>query len=342
MHKRLPVFLLIVAALSIISFAVFAQDVDTPTPAPSKTPAPTATQEPSDVPTAEVETSARSTIAAQDLRQYSQGDLRILVGNVQRPNGIVWFENKLYAACSGDFTLYEIDSVTGSTVTFSSGVRDANTIWIEELDNGFNVWMPDFDTNQLLRGDHLRGLPAIIVDENLDGPWGLAYLDESHFLVTNALSDTIVLANRDGSSNIVMDGLRYPTGIVVDRHVAYVANRGSARRAIEWFDVTQLDPEAIADDLTQPLVSGLQNVSNLVLAPDGYLYFTYALAERGVVGRVNPEECRDGGCTNEQVEIVILTDGRTAPLAGLTIADDMRLFVHTVYDSEIFWVQLYD
>jgi hypothetical protein len=295
---------------------------------------------PINTPTAAVAT--RPTTISRPLRQYSQGDLRILVGNVQRPNGIVWFDSKLYAACSGDFTLYEIDAETGSTVTFSSGIRDTNTIWIEELDNGFNLWVPDFDTNQLLRGDNLRGLPAVVIDENLEGPWGLAYLDANHFLITNALSNTIVLANRDGTSNIVMDGLRYPTGIVVDGTVAYVANRGSARRAIEWFDVTKIDPETISDELTQPLVSGLQNVSNLVLAADGYLYFTYALAERGVVGRVNPDECRDGGCTNEQVEIVVLTGGRTAPLAGLTISSDMRLFVHTVYDSEIFWVQLYD
>lgn len=342
MHKRLLMLIVVILAVSVVGFATVAQDVDTPTPAPSKTPAPpTTTLEPTNIPTAVTTTETRSTTTS-DLRRYLQSDLQILVGNVQRPNGVIWFNDNLYAVCSGDFTVYEVDSVTGSTVTFFAGVRDANTIWIEELDNGFDVWIPDFDTNQLLRGDHLRGLPTVVIDENLDGPWGLAYLNDSHFLITNALSGTIVLANRDGTSNIVMDGLRYPTGIVVDGNNAYVANRGSARRAIEWFDVTALDPETISDELTQPLVSGLQNVSNLVLAADGYLYFTYALAERGVVGRVHPDTCRDGGCTNEQVEIVILTDGRTAPLAGLTISDDMRLFVHTVYDSEIFWVQLYD
>ncbi|MDQ7024846.1 MAG: hypothetical protein Q9P01_05240 [Anaerolineae bacterium] len=340
MHKRLLMFMIVVLIAITVGFATLAQDVDTPTPAPSKTPAPPSpTSVATDTPTLVAST---ETPSSNNLRRYLQSDLQILVGNVQRPNGIVWFNDNLYAACNGDFTLYEIDSVTGSTITFSSGVRDINTLWIEELDNGFNIWLPDFDTNQLLRADHLRGLPTVVINENLDGPWGIAYLDDSNFLITNALSNNIVLANRDGTSNIIMDGLRYPTGIVVDSNKAYVANRGSARRAIEWFDVTALDPETISDELTRPLVSGLQNVSNLVLADDGYLYFTYALAERGVVGRVNPDACRDGGCTNEEVEIVILTDGRTAPLAGLTISDDMRLFVHTVYDSEIFWVQLYD
>jgi hypothetical protein len=341
MHKYLLLFSLLLL-ISIVSYVSFAQEVNTPTPAPSKTPAPTATTEPTTAPTTSAIEVTRPTFTST-LRQYTQADLRIIVGNVQRPNGVVWYDGNLYAACSGDFTLYEIDAITGSTVTFSSGVRDSNVLWVEELEaDGFNLWLPDFDTNQLLRGDHLRGLPEVVVNENLNGPWGLAYLDTSNFLITNALGDNIVLANRDGTSNVVIDGLRYPTGIVVDSEYGYVANRGSARRAIEWFNISDIDPESISNELTRPLVSGLQNVSNLILAEDGFLYFTYALAERGVVGRVDPEVCRDGGCTNEQVEIVILTDGRTAPLAGLTISDDMRLFVHTVYDSEIFWVQLYE
>jgi hypothetical protein len=342
MHKYLLLFSLLLL-ISTVSYVSFAQEVNTPTPAPSKTPAPTVTTESTTAPTTSAIEVTRPTLATTDLRQYTQADLRIIVGNVQRPNGVVWYDGNLYAACSGDFTLYEIDAITGSTVTFSSGVRDTNVLWVEELEaGGFNLWLPDFDTNQLLRGDHLRGLPEVVVNENLNGPWGLAYVDASNFLITNALGDNIVLANRDGTSSIVMDGLRYPTGIVVNGEYGYVANRGSARRAMEWFNITDIDPESISNELTRPLVSGLQNVSNLILADDGFLYFTYALAERGVVGRVDPEMCRDGGCTNEQVEIVILTDGRTAPLAGLTISDDMRLFVHTVYDSEIFWVQLYE
>ena len=82
------------------------------------------------------------------------------------------------------------------------------------------------------------------------------------------------------------------------------------------------------------------NSGQLAFGPDGYLYFTYALGTRGVVGRVNPEECRDGGCANADVEIVLFTE-LPAPLAGLTISPDMRLFVHTIYRPEIYWVQLY-
>jgi hypothetical protein len=238
--------------------------------------------------------------------------------------------------------MYAIDTETARTVTFVSGIRNANVILPEKTEAGFNLWIPDFDTNHLLRANHLQGLPAIVVNENLDGPWGVALLDDTHFLITNALADNVVLADRDGASTVIIESLRYPTGITVDGNYGYVANRGSARRAIEWFNIDDIDPETPTDQMTQPLVSGLQNVSNIVMAEDGYLYFTYALAERGVVGRVDPDECREDGCTNERVEIVVLTDGRTAPLAGLTISPEMQLFVHTVYDSEIFWVQLYE
>ncbi|MGB7339226.1 MAG: hypothetical protein WBC91_10075, partial [Phototrophicaceae bacterium] len=138
---------------------------------------------------------------------------------------------------------------------------------------------------------------------------------------------------------------RAPAGLIVQGDYVYVANNSSARRAIEWFSIGDL---ALSDDgtvtsvtdITQPLVTGLQNTSSLVLAEDGYLYFSYALGTRGVVGRVNPDECRDGGCTNEDVEIVLFTE-LTAPLAGLTVTPDMRLFVHTIYRPEIYWVELY-
>jgi hypothetical protein len=70
------------------------------------------------------------------------------------------------------------------------------------------------------------------------------------------------------------------------------------------------------------------------------LYFAYALGTRGVVGRVDPEFCMEnGGCSNDQVEVVLFTE-LAAPLAGLTFSDDMRLFVHTIYRPEIYWVQI--
>ncbi len=66
------------------------------------------------------------------------------------------------------------------------------------------------------------------------------------------------------------------------------------------------------------LVSGLQNTTGLQLGTDGMLYFAYALGNRGMVGRVDPQVClANGGCSNDQVEIVLYSD-LSAPLAGLT------------------------
>jgi hypothetical protein len=267
------------------------------------------------------------------------------VGNVQLPNGQIWFENELYAVCSGDWTLYRINSETGATITYVFGIRDAHTLAVQQTDAGFNLWVPDFDTNQIFMVDQTQNAPAIIADNSLDGPWGIALLDEEAALVTNARSNTLVHLTRDGETQIVADGFRTPTGIVIDEDVIYIANNGSARRAVEWLTLDDFlvedDTAEPVNDVAQPLVSGLQNVSNLALGEDGYLYFTYALGTRGVVGRVHPETCRDGGCSNDQVEIVLFTELQ-APLAGLTLSDDMRLFVHTIYRPEIYWVQLYE
>jgi hypothetical protein len=216
---------------------------------------------------------------------------------------------------------------------------------MENTQAGFNLWIPDFDLDQLLVVDQNQNNPRMIADENLDGPWGIATLDEERFLISNLRADNLVVIDREGNSAIAVDGLRAPAGLVVDSDYAYVVNNGSARRAIEWFALEDL---SIADDgtvtvvseITQPLVSGLQSAAGLVLGADGYLYFTYALGTRGVVGRVNPEECRENGCANADVEIVLFTE-LPAPLAGLTITPDMRLFVHTIYRPEIYWLQLY-
>jgi hypothetical protein len=77
-----------------------------------------------------------------------------------------------------------------------------------------------------------------------------------------------------------------------------------------------------------------------VLGSDGKLYFAYSLGTRGVVGRVDPEVCRlNGGCTNDQVEVVLYTE-LAAPLAGLTLSPDMKLYVHTMFSPDIYWVQI--
>lgn len=340
--------LFIVCMVSMLSHA---QEDATTTPGPSKTPSPSDTP----VPTVEVNEEDVTAVADQISspmqlqplpRSYTQEDLNVLVGNVQRPNGIVYFDDYLFTACNGDWTLYRIDSVTGDTITFVFGIRNAHQMVAENTDAGFNLWIPDFDTNQLMLIDQTASAPQLVSQENLDGPWGIAEIATEQFLISNIRSNNLVVADSAGDVQVAMEGLRAPAGLIIDGDYAYVANNSSARRAIEWFaiDDLQIDEEGnveIVENITQPLVSGLQNTSSLVLADDGYLYFSYALGTRGVVGRVNPEECRDGGCTNEQIEIVLRTD-LTAPLAGLTVTPDMRLFVHTIYRPELYWVELYE
>ncbi len=179
--------------------------------------------------------------------------------------------------------------------------------------------------------------PQTIATE-LEGPWGIAYLDEEHFLVTTLIDGTITRVSREGDKEILLEGLRSPTGLALDDKHVYFGNNASARRSIEWVNLDDLLDGDSPD--TETLVSGLQNVTNVVLAPDNMLYFTYALGTRGVVGRVDPTQCiEDGGCSNDQVEVVLFTE-LAAPLAGLTINPDLRLFVHTIYRPEIYWVDL--
>lgn len=349
MHRSYIALVIVLTLL--VAGQVFSQsNTTTPTPAPSKTDLPPASSTPIAAETSADSEQVQSAELTRDTqvalpRSYTQEDLAVLVGNVQLPNGQVWFENELYAVCSGDWTLYRVNSETGATITFVFGIRDSHTLAVQDTEAGFNLLVPDFDTNQVFLVDQAQNAPAVVATDLLDGPWGIALLNDDAALITNARSNTLVHMAMDGDTRIIAEGFRSPTGIVVDQEIVYIANNGSARRAIEWLAIDELsldDDEAqTASDVAQPLVSGLQNVSNLVLAEDGYLYFTYALGTRGVVGRVHPETCREEGCTNDQVEIVLFTELQ-APLAGLTISDDMRLFVHTIYRPEIYWVQLYE
>jgi hypothetical protein len=336
MNSKLSGKAIIVIVVSYVAFVMlvdtFAQEAPTITPAPSKTAAATesnsATPEP--VESDEVDT----TISIP----FTQSDLAILSGNVQRPNGIAWYSDKLYTVCSGDWTLYEIEDTTGSTRTFIYGVRNAHSLHVEadsQSDSDFELWVPDYDTNTLLRVNP-TGAPRPIAT-GLEGPWGISELDEEHFLISNLIGDSIVMVSRTGEITTINSQMRSPAGIVVDDDFVYVANNGSSRRSIEWAAI-----EDIVDDDTnfKPLVSGLQNTTGIVLAPDGLLYFAYALGTRGVVGRVDPRVCQEnGGCTNDEVEMVLYTE-LVAPLAGLTITPDMRLFVHTIFQPEIYWLQL--
>ncbi len=269
---------------------------------------------------------------------FLQADLSILSGNVQRPNGMFWHNDMLYTSCNGDWTIYEINGQTGATTTYLYGIRNAHQLHAETLDGELQLWIPDFQTNELVLISQ-RSIQKIAGE--LQGPWGIvAYNDD--FLVTNLLANNLVKITREGEVQIIVENLRSPTGVAIDGDVAYIANNGSARRAIEWFDLVQQDALVDASDAASnhSLVSGLQNVTGVVLGVDGKLYFSYALGTRGVVGRLDPVTCRDkGGCTHDEVDIVVYTD-LASPIAGLTLSPDLRLYLHTIFSPDIYYIDL--
>ena len=275
---------------------------------------------------------------------FQQSDLQVLYGNVQRPNGMTWFNDKLYVACSGDWTIYEIDIEAGTTRTYIFGVQNTHSLFAEVGEDGSTqLWVPDFVTNDFLR-IHPRSAPATVLAEGLAGGWGLAYLDEDRFIISNLLADTVLAVSRFGETETLVERLRSPTGLVLDGGALYVANTGSARRSIEWFTLRQIGADDEPLNATEAhdalLVGGLQNVTGLALAEDGWLYFAYSEGALGVIGRVDAHQCRDqGGCRADEVEIVART-ALAAPLAGLTLAPDGRLYFHSLYKPEIYWLQL--
>jgi hypothetical protein len=286
---------------------------------------------------------------SEEINTLTQDDLTTITGNVQRPNGLIQLNGKLYIACSGDWTIYEVDLEAQSTVTYIYGVRNSHTMLIDSTSNDqVTIWAPDFVQNSLLRVNPVRSPETIAT--NLEGPWGIASLDQDTFLITSTDGNRILAVSKSGNVLPIATELRSPTGIAVSNNRVYFANSGSARRAIEWLDLTDVEiretlatPEALAattiEVMPSPLVSGLQNVTNVVLGPDDLLYFAYSLGTRGVVGRIDPEMCIEEGCTNDEVEIVLYTE-LTAPLAGLTISPDMLLYTHTMFRPEIYQADL--
>ncbi len=330
MHQRLQkqqkVSIVIATILAVsLQITALGKAQEEPTPAPSKT----ATPSPAQTETIATENTTSSRTFTEPL---TQKDLNVLTGNVQRPNGISWLDGRLYVVCNGDWTLYNIDDTNGETQTFIFGIKNAHSIVTEETTNGFNLWVPDFENNTLFRVGHTRTAPTPIAN-NLSGPWGIAPIGDDAFVVTNLIAENIVTITKQGDVRELVSGLRKPTGIATNERTIFVANNGSARRAIEWFSLDETNPTP------KPLISGLQNTTNLVYATDGFLYFAYSLGNRGVVGRILPENCMDDSCTNEDIEIVLYTE-LPAPLAGLTVTPDLRLYVHTIYRPEIYWVSL--
>ena len=267
-----------------------------------------------------------------------QEEMSLLTGNVQRPNALYWFRDYLYAACRGDSTIYEINSRDAMTRPYIYGVLNAHSLHVELDGSGeLTLWVPDFERDALVRVTR-NGVRE--VRGELDGPWGIASLGDEQFLITSLRGDETLLVYRGGAARRVIEGLRSPTGIALDDERVYVANTGSARRALEWAPLAEVLSDSGAPAEPRPLVSGLQNVTGLTLATDGWLYFAYSLGTRGVVGRIQPELCAgQGGCDNDEVEAVLHTD-LEAPLAGLSISPDMRIFVHSIYSPDIYWARL--
>lgn len=327
---RLIALSLTAALLALAAFSAVAQAEITPTPAPSKTPTAAASPQADET---------QAAVASSTFEPLTQADLSIITGNVQRPNGIAWYNNMLYTSCTGDGTVYEINDTTGQTRAYIYGIRNAQTLYVEEdANNTLTMWVPDYNANTLNRVTR-SGVETVV--RNLQGPWGISYVDEQRFLVSNLLGNTVSLLSREGDNQLVMEDLASPMGVVHDGETLFVANYGSTRRAIEWYSLesvlTGTPDTSVANHV---LVSGLQNTTSLQLGSDGKLYFAYALGNRGLIGRVDPQVCMEnGGCTNDQVEIVLYSD-LSVPLAGFALTPDMRMFVHTMFVPEIYWAQI--
>jgi hypothetical protein len=280
---------------------------------------------------------------ATSTTSFTQADLSLLTGNIQRPNALAWHDGKIFAACTGDWTVYQIDATSGTTAQYIYGVKNAHSMIAQTDDagTGTSLLIPDFQSNNLVQ--ITRGVVKNIAT-NLNGPWGITRFSDTQFLVTNLRGNDVVLVG-EGDPKTVITKLRSPTGIAADDKFIYVANTGSARRAIEWFDAPtdstkNLPVDAEDKTVSHSLVTGLQNVTNIVIGADGLLYFGYSLGTRGVVGRVDPATCRgNGGCSNDQIQIVVYSE-LAAPLAGVTLSDDMRLYIHSIFSPEIYWVDL--
>lgn len=262
---------------------------------------------------------------------FTQADLNLLTANVQRPNGLAFLNGYLYSACTGDGTVYEINSETGETRAYIWGVANAHSLFVEETGSGLQMWVPDYLEDRLKLVTRQAVVP--VTTDPLQGPWDIVAEDDQHFLVSSMLGNRINRVSRGGEVTLALDGLVAPAGMVLDGDILYVANNGSTRRAVEWYDLASRGDGGL-------VISGLQNSTGLQLGADGMLYVAYALGTRGMVGRVDPDACRAaGGCASDQVEVVLYTSLET-PLAGLAVLPDGRLFVHTMFNPALYWVQL--
>ena len=154
---------------------------------------------------------------------------------MQRPNGIAWFNNKLYTACTGDGTVYEIDDTTGADARLHlrhSRMRKRSTSK-QDAQNNLTLWVPDYQANTLTKVTR-SGVETVA--RNLHGPWGIAYVDEQHFLLTNLLEQYASTCSAAmGTIRFCWKTWRRRWGLFMMIETLYVANYGSTRRSIEWY-----------------------------------------------------------------------------------------------------------
>jgi len=261
--------------------------------------------------------------------------IRYLTGDVAKPNGIGWYGNNLYVVCAGDGTVYELDDQTGFTNTYIYGVKDAFSIYPEKgRDGNLYLWVPDAGARSIVR---VSPSEVETIVSGTGEPRSLIPYDVNTFLVSGLRANTVEQVSRDGERITWITGLEDPTALVLHREYLYVSNMSNVDRAIEWYtlaDIRADNPEP------SPLLRGIEGITGMQLYSDGYLYFTYEQDGRGLVGRIQPDVCRDAnGYSADQVEVVV-APRLTSPLAGLMITPDGRMFFHELYGNVLNWVQL--
>ena len=107
------------------------------------------------------------------------------------------------------------------------------------------------------------------------------------------------------------------------------------RRGIEFFE--------LADDGSQSEIKPLCiRASKHDKHRHGRRWLSFFFLRPGHARRGWPalsrRQCHESGCSNQDVEMVVFSD-IPAPLA-IALSDDLRLFLHSRYRPEIYWVQL--
>ena len=165
-------------------------------------------------------------------------------------------------------------------------------------------WVPDPDTGSLWKVDQQRAAPESI-SADLEAPWGITRLDDDRFLISDTRSNSIMIVPMDGEPRVAQSALRAPTGIARDADIIYFANGGSARRGIEFFETA--DDGSFSE--VKPLVSGLQNTTNIVLGVRTAISTFPTRWAHGELwaGLTHPIAWR-AAAANQDVEMVVFSD----------------------------------